>query len=65
MGNGNTHESTFISGKISDDQRKNDSPGGMDTQLFERLSLAKNKRLQAEESRQQVAKEIEQLTREL
>ena len=65
MGEGNKHESAFISGKIFDDQKKNDSPDGMDTQLFERLSLAKNKRLQAEESRQQVAKEIEQLTREL
>lgn len=52
-------------GKFPNDQKKNDPPGGMDTQLFERLSLAKNKRLQAEESRQQVAKEIEQLTREL
>ena len=52
-------------GKFPNDQKKNDPPGGMDTHLFERLSLAKNKRLQAEESRQQVTKEIEQLIREL
>ena len=61
------HKSDAIdsSEEISEDQEKSDLAAGMDSKLLQRLSLAKSKRLQAEASRQQVAKEIEKATREL
>ena len=63
----NNHKSDDIDSleEISLGQENGDLASGMDSKLLERLSLAKSKRFQAQASRQQVAKEIEQATREL